>query len=118
MSPCSTLSLNHAKILSKTALFLNEAATKIKSETSAPFTSSTHVATTASDDVETMWEVIRQNRVEAFKGRRQCHTRMLDPRVKGLEKIEDGWLRSYILKGDVEIARVELGCCDDSKSND
>ena len=73
---------------------------------------------TASNDVEAMWEVIHQNRVEAFEGGRQCHTKMLDPRVKGLEKIENGWLRSYILKGDVEIARDELRCCDDSESND
>eukprot|EP00118_Oscarella_pearsei_P007219 m.34580 g.34580 ORF g.34580 m.34580 type:complete len:126 (+) comp31999_c0_seq3:1906-2283(+) len=92
-------SLNHCKILSKCALFLMEATEKLDSEITPSWKGSAHSAPSADNDILTMWKVITEGDAMNMTRGRKTVSEVNDPRTKGFEKIEQGWLIDYLQKG-------------------
>ena len=104
----SNASSNHAKILSQTVLFLRDSLEKMNAETSSAFNSSIHSTPSADEDIMTMSKVILESGMCGVEEGRKLFAPTVDPREKGLEKIENGWLSKFIRKDLVECLDEEV----------
>ena len=101
ITSAASFSLDHAKVISKTALFLMEAVQKVEEELAISPGSSVHSTPSAAGDIEAMWKTIVSSQITTEIEGRGSHATMADPREKGLEKIEEGWLSKFLQRGHI-----------------
>ena len=98
MSSAPTFSFDHVKVISRTALFLMEAAHKAGTELSSTLSQRAHTTPSAENDVFFMSAAINASGVAAQVEGRKGKVTKPDPREKGLEKLEQGWLKAYLTR--------------------
>ena len=97
MSSAPTLSFDHVKVISKTALFLMEAGHKAGTDLSSTLSLRAHTTPSAENYVF-MSATINASGLAALAEGRKGKVTKPDPRKKGLEKLEQGWLKAYLTR--------------------
>ena len=100
MSAASSYSFDHVRVISRTALFLSQAAHTAEEQLGSVHEQTSHTTRSADTDIKAMWEAITNNQLHLEMPGRQTHTLMIDAREKGLEKIEAGWLVNFLKRTD------------------
>lgn len=104
MKSVPTFSFEHLIVISRTALFLMEAAHKAGTEFASNPVQTAHSTPSAEGDVKAMYDAIVSSKAAIEVKGRNSHSAMTDPLEKGFAKLHQGWLQNYLQRScDSEI---------------
>ena len=65
------------------------------------YKTASHTSTSSREDITALTRILTENRVAEYRGKRKFGSKgFVDPRRRGIVKLENGWLRKFLDKTD------------------